>query len=45
VVAEDDLVSMATVRVPIDLPANWLETHRHLLTDVLRAWDDHLSPE
>ncbi|MFJ4846801.1 MULTISPECIES: DUF5959 family protein [unclassified Streptomyces] len=45
VVVEDVLVSMATVRVPIDLPANWIETHRLLLADVLRVWDDHLSPE
>ncbi|WP_328551420.1 MULTISPECIES: DUF5959 family protein [unclassified Streptomyces] len=45
VVVEDVLVSMAAVRVPIDLPADWIETHRHLLASVLSAWDDHLSPE
>ncbi|WP_327180514.1 DUF5959 family protein [Streptomyces sp. NBC_01334] len=45
VVVDDDLTSMATVRVPIDLPTDWIETHRHLLGFVLSAWDDHLSPE
>ena len=45
VVVEDVLISMATVRVPIDVPADWIETHRHLLVSVLSAWDDHLSPE
>lgn len=45
VVVEDDLVSMVTVRVPIDLPADWIATHRRLLGTVLIAWGDHLSPE
>lgn len=45
VVVEDVLTSMATVRVPIDLPADWIESHRHLLESVLSAWGDHLSRE
>ncbi|RFU42437.1 hypothetical protein DZF91_06635 [Actinomadura logoneensis] len=45
VVTEDALVSMTTVRVPIDLPFNWIATHRGLLPAVLDAWDGHLSPE
>ncbi|SEL27939.1 DUF5959 family protein [Streptacidiphilus jiangxiensis] len=45
VVVEDDLVSMTTVRVPIDLPSDWTATHRDLLAAVLDAWDWHLSPE
>ncbi|GAA1234580.1 hypothetical protein GCM10009665_25970 [Kitasatospora nipponensis] len=45
VVVEDDLVSMTTVRVPIDLPDAWIATHRELLAAVLEAWDGHLSQE
>ncbi|MFD5461605.1 DUF5959 family protein [Kitasatospora sp. NPDC127059] len=45
VVIEDALVSMATVRVPIDLPPDWIATHRHLLSAVLATWDDRLSSE
>ncbi|MFF8771824.1 DUF5959 family protein [Kitasatospora sp. NPDC015120] len=43
VVVEDGLVSMTTVRVPIDLPADWVTTHRALLAAVLDGWDGHLS--
>lgn len=43
VVIEDDLVSMASVRIPIDLPADWIATHRHLLAAVLEGWKHHLS--
>ncbi|MFJ9771409.1 DUF5959 family protein [Kitasatospora sp. NPDC101157] len=45
VVVEDDLFSMVTVRVPIDLPPDWIATHRHLLSAVLAAWGDHLSQD
>lgn len=45
VVVEDDFISMTTVRVPIDLPADWIATHRRLLSAVLTAWGDHLSSE
>ncbi|MFC5182886.1 DUF5959 family protein [Actinomadura harenae] len=45
VVVEDVLVSMTTVRVPIDLPSDWIATHRGMLAAVLDAWDGHLSPE
>ncbi|MFD6819866.1 DUF5959 family protein [Streptomyces sp. NPDC060085] len=43
-VVEDALSSMATVRVPMDLPAGWIGTQRLLLGAVLAAWGDHLSP-
>lgn len=42
VIIEDALVSMTTVRVPIDLPPGWIPTHRKLLGDVLTRWADHL---
>ncbi|MFF1442540.1 DUF5959 family protein [Streptomyces sp. NPDC058295] len=45
VVVEDKLISMTTVRVPIDLPSDWVATHRGLLSAVLGAWDGHLSSE
>ncbi|MGY5052457.1 DUF5959 family protein [Streptomyces sp. 900105755] len=45
VIVEDDLVSMATVRVPIDLPVDWIAAQRRLLSVVLGAWNDHLSSE
>ncbi|MFC8450008.1 DUF5959 family protein [Kitasatospora sp. NPDC057223] len=43
VVVDDDLASMATVRVPVDLPSDWVATHRGRLAAVLDAWDGHLS--
>ncbi|MFD6922419.1 DUF5959 family protein [Streptomyces sp. NPDC059944] len=45
VVVEDVLDSMTAVWVPIDLPDDWIATHRGLLAAVLDAWDGHLSPE
>ncbi|MFD8914654.1 DUF5959 family protein [Streptomyces sp. NPDC059575] len=45
VVVEDKLISMTTVRVPIDLPSDWVATHRSLLSAVIGAWDGHLSSE
>ncbi|MFD9400260.1 DUF5959 family protein [Streptomyces sp. NPDC060011] len=45
VVVEDVLDSMTAVRVPIDLPDDWIATHRGLLAAVLDAWEGHLSPE
>ncbi|MFG2440600.1 DUF5959 family protein [Streptomyces sp. NPDC048508] len=44
-VIEDALSSMVTVRVPMDLPADWIATHQVLLGAVLTAWGDHLAPE
>ena len=37
ILVEDDLVSMASVRVPVDLPADWIATHRRLLAAVLET--------
>ncbi|MFD6751348.1 DUF5959 family protein [Streptomyces anthocyanicus] len=45
VVVEDVLDSMTAVRVPIDLPDDWIATQRGLLAAVLDAWDTHLSLE
>lgn len=35
VIVEDDTISMATVCVPVDLPRNWIDSHRRKLRDVL----------
>ena len=45
VVVRDEIVSMTTVRIPIDLPVDWIAAHRRLLDAVLDAWGHHLSPE
>lgn len=45
VVIEDDLLSMVIVRVPVDLPDDWIATHRRLLTKLLDVWGSELSSE
>ncbi|WP_431773885.1 DUF5959 family protein [Streptomyces cucumeris] len=39
VVVVDELVSMVTVRVPVDLPAGWIAAHRDRLRAVMAVWD------
>ncbi|WP_327395727.1 DUF5959 family protein [Streptomyces phaeochromogenes] len=39
VIVEDDTISMATVCVPVDLPRNWIDSHRRKLRDVLTLWN------
>jgi len=39
VVVEDVTVSMVTVRVPVDLPPDWIATHRRRLRDLTAAWE------
>lgn len=43
IVIEDDLLSMAIVRVPVALPDDWIETNRTLLSAVLDVWGERLS--
>ncbi len=38
VIVEDDMVSMVTVRVPVDLPPGWIATHRERLHALMAAW-------
>ncbi|MGF1430991.1 DUF5959 family protein [Kitasatospora sp. LaBMicrA B282] len=38
VVVEDETVSMVTVRVPIDLPEEWIADHRGRLRDLVASW-------
>ncbi|MBV6702569.1 DUF5959 family protein [Kitasatospora aureofaciens] len=39
VVVEDDMISMVTVRVPMDLPEDWIAVHRRRLRDLMAAWN------
>ncbi|MFD0734699.1 DUF5959 family protein [Planotetraspora mira] len=39
VVVEDESGSMVTVRVPIDLPEDWIASHRRRLHDLTAVWN------
>jgi hypothetical protein len=43
IVVADELGSMASVRVPVDLPADWIENQRRLLGAVLDTWGRRLG--
>ncbi|MFH8608342.1 DUF5959 family protein [Streptomyces sp. NPDC018029] len=43
VVVEDVTTSMVTVRVPVDLPDDWLAHHRERLASLLASWSEHLA--
>lgn len=38
VVVEEVTTSMVTVRVPIDLPEDWIPDHRRRLNELRSAW-------
>ncbi|MFG2480445.1 DUF5959 family protein [Streptomyces fagopyri] len=38
VVVEDETTSMVTVRVPIDLPPDWVAAHQERLRELVAAW-------
>ncbi|MEU8827493.1 DUF5959 family protein [Streptomyces sp. NPDC048636] len=38
VIVVDDLVSMVTVRVPVDLPDDWIVAHRGRLRALMAGW-------
>jgi hypothetical protein len=36
---DSGMISMVTVRVPVDLPEHWIAVHRKRLRDLMAAWN------